>query len=122
MFVAISDLTKPTAAAFVTNVRLLFGMGAQVIVQLVYVQENLVAIVLLALIQVLSVSNFIAKLINYIILAFGGVTHKFDSIIFEILSVYNSHFVVTLYLEIFKKKLNKLWVENFFKFINFIRI
>ena len=122
MFVAVSDLTKPTAAAFVTNVRLLFGMGAQVIVQLVYVQENLVAIIILALIKILSVSSFVAKLINYIILALGGVTNKFDSIIFEILSVYNSHFVVTLYLEIFKKKLDEVFVENFFKFINCIRI
>ena len=78
MLVAVSDLTKSTAAAFVANVRLLFGMGAQVVVQLVYVQENLIAIIILTLIEVLSASSFVQKLIDHIILAFGEVTHKFD--------------------------------------------
>ena len=83
------------------------------IVQFVYVQENFVTIIILALVKVLSASSFANKLIYQKVLALREVTDKFDGIILEILTFNDLHFVVSLYLELFSQFQNEVLVENF---------
>ena len=108
MFIPVANLTKTTSTAFIAGVWLFLGVWAQMIVQLVDVEEHLVAVIIFALVKVLSASWIVDELVDNIILAFWEVAYKFDRRALKILSVDYLDLIVSLYVKLIHQLLDEV--------------